>query len=175
MAKEQEEKEKKNKKILLILLLLLLIFIALFIGIKIGSSHNKNNGGVNLTVDKDSKDKIEKKEKNETVTKGVSIPGWTDITLPANSTKAKVDFYNPEANKDLYYLTFQLIIIEKDGSQKVIYESKLVEPGKHIYDIKLGYKLTAGDYEGIVHVQPYRMKDKSQTNAADLKTNIKVR
>ena len=108
---------------------------------------------------------------------GVAIPGWSKIIMPANTKTIKVDFFNPEENKDLYYLTFELRLL--DSSEKgyeTLYTSDLVSPGLHIQEITLSRELSVGEYDGIIHVQPYRMDvNKTATNMADLKTKIIVK
>ena len=110
-------------------------------------------------------------------TQGVAIPGWSTITIPANSTEVTVDFMNPIENKDLYYLTFELRL--KDNSKEgyeVLYKSGLVEPGLHIQKINLSKGLPTGEYDAVVHVQPYRMnEEKTPTNNADMKTKLIVK
>ena len=103
---------------------------------------------------------------------GVSIPGWDSITIPANQQTVSVDFYNPEKNEGLYYLTFKLMLSD---TGEVLYESAAVPPGKHIQTITLSRALPAGTYDAIIHVQPYRMSDENPTNNANVKTTLIVR
>ena len=105
-------------------------------------------------------------------TPGPSIPGWGSITIPANQQTVSVDFFNPEKNEGLYYLTFKLILSE---TGEVLYESNAVPPGKHIQTITLSRALPAGNYAAVVHVQPYRMSDETPTNNADVKITLVVK
>ena len=102
----------------------------------------------------------------------VAIPGWGSITIPANQQTVSVDFYNPERNEGLYYLTFKLIL---SSTGEVLYESNAVPPGKHIQTITLSRALPAGTYDASVHVQPYRLSDETPTNNADMKTTLIVK
>ena len=103
---------------------------------------------------------------------GVAIPGWSSIKIPANQQTVSVDFYNPEANEGLYYLTFKLSLTD---TGEVLYESNAVPPGKHIQSITLNRALPTGEYAAVIHVQPYRMSDETPTNNADMKTKLIVK
>ncbi len=108
---------------------------------------------------------------------GVAIPGWAKLTIPVNTSEnIIVDFYNPEQNADKYYLTFELRIpADNEQGYEVLYTSGLISPGKHIQRINLTRGLPAGTYNAILHVQPYRMSDKTKTNNADLKLELIVK
>lgn len=114
--------------------------------------------------------------KAQQVSQGVSIPGWGSITIPAASKEIEVDFFNPEENEDLYYLTFELRLPDNsEQGYEVLYTSGLVKPGLHIQKVNLSRELKAGTYNAVIHVQPYRMdENKTATNNADLKTELIV-
>jgi len=109
--------------------------------------------------------------------RGVAIPGWDKLIIPAGQKDdITVDFYNPNANKDLYYLTFELRLPnDSEQGYEVLYKSGLIEADKHIRSIDLSKALSAGEHDAIIHVQPYRVADKSITNNADLKTRLIVK
>lgn len=112
------------------------------------------------------------------VAPGIAIPGWGSITLPADTTKAEgcVDFYNPEANAGWYYLTYEIRIPDESGNLETIYQSGLIEPGKHIQSIELTRALSAGEYDAVIHVQPYSLDEElNALNNADMKTLLKVK
>ena len=131
--------------------------------------------GNELVVDPNAGDYVEPEK--EGPSQGVAIPGWGTITIPVNTKDVTVDFYNPVANKDLYYLTFELRLPnDSDEGYEVLYKSGLVEPDKHIQKITLSHGLEAGTYDAIIHVQPYKMDaNKTPTNNADMKTTIVVK
>lgn len=180
-SSQSNEKEKKSKKNLLLLLLLLLIIILLVILIWKSWDNDKSkdpssspSGGVHLELDPNAG---EYEEQEKTNTQGVAIPGWGTLTIPANQTDVTVDFFNPEANKDLYYLTFELRLLDdSEKGYEVLYTSGLVEPSLHIQKITLNRALSAGTYDAVIHVQPYRMnEEKTPTNNADMKTSLVVK
>ena len=139
---------------------------------------NPSGGGIELVIDEDAGDYTKKPEKDvgETSRKGgIAIPGWSTITLPADTVNVgyAVDFHNPEANAGKYYLSFELRLLSDDGSYEILYSSKLVEPGKHIQKITLSRPLSEGTYSAVVHVQPYTMTDDpTPTNNADIKVKL---
>ena len=106
----------------------------------------------------------------------VAIPGWGKITIPAGTTHVtSIDFYNPERNEGLYYLTYALLLPTAGGESEVLYQSDAIPPGKHIQSITLSRPLDAGTYSAVIHVQPYRMSDETPTNNANMKTTLVVR
>lgn len=177
MAKSTE-KESKNKKWLLILLILLLIAL-LGVGIWIGVSLNNQpndptqiQGGVQLDPNQGG---YVDPNQGGTASQGVAIPGWGKITIPVNETEVTVDFYNPEQNAGLYYLTFELRLPDGNGGYEVLYKSGLIEAGNHIQKITLSRGLEAGTYDAIIFVQPYRMDGVTPTNNAETKTQLIVK
>ena len=110
---------------------------------------------------------------------GVAIPGWGSITLPAGVTEAATTLKNPEANEGWYYLTFELrlpTVDEETGeeSYEVLFTTGLIPPGQYCNQVTLTRALEPGEYNVILHVQPYRMSDKTPTNNADTETLLIV-
>lgn len=109
----------------------------------------------------------------EVAAKGVSIPGYKTMNIKADTQTVDVDLYNPEENKDYYYMSFEIRVPNSSGDYESVYASGLVEPGNHIYNITLTRSFPAGEYDNcILHVQPYRISDKSPTNNADVKFKL---
>ena len=110
---------------------------------------------------------------------GVAIPGWGSITLPAGVTEASTTLKNPEANADWYYLTFEMrlpTVDEETGveSYEVLFTTGLIPPGQYCNKVTLTRALEPGEYNVILHVQPYRISDKTPTNNADMETVLVV-
>ena len=110
---------------------------------------------------------------------GVAIPGWGSITLPAGVTVAATTLKNPEANEGWYYLTFEMrlpTVDEETGeeSYEVLFTTGLIPPGQYCNQVTLTRALEPGEYNVILHVQPYRMSDKTPTNNADTETVLIV-
>lgn len=72
----------------------------------------------------------------------IRIPGYTVIPVKANTTDVEIDLYNPEENEVYFQITF----VRKDTGA-TLYESKLLQPGQHLYQITLNEPLAPGDYD----------------------------
>ena len=110
---------------------------------------------------------------------GVAIPGWGSITLPAGVTEASTTLKNPEANADWYYLTIEMrlpTVDEETGAEsyEVLFTTGLIPPGQYCNKVTLTRALEPGEYNVILHVQPYRISDKTPTNNADMETVLVV-
>ena len=169
-----KQNNKKKKHLLLLLLLFLLMGAGICFAMSIRKSQKtEQTGGVVFDPDADEyKDPVD----GDVPAKGVSIPGWGTLTIPANETEITVDFYNPKENKDLYYLTYELRLPgDSEKGYEVLYTSGLIKPGLHIQKISLSHGLDAGEYDAVIHVQPYRMdEEKTPTNNADMNTRLVV-
>ena len=72
-------------------------------------------------------------------------------------------------------MTFKLYIVEEDGTEDVLYQSNLIPPGKHIQKVNFSHALEEGEYEAVMHVQPYKMDGTlASTNNLDAKLKLKV-
>ena len=107
---------------------------------------------------------------------GVAVQGFGRLTIPANTEKLMgVNLYNPIENEGWYYLTFKLCLLDKNGEvSETLYESQLVPPGLYLQDITISRGLAKGEYDAVMHVQPYRIDDLSPTYNADLKMTLVV-
>lgn len=175
MGKHEKKENKKTKEKILILIILLLLLIILLL-IFFWKKPKNASGGIGLEIDKNAGEYVAPANQENVDSKNVAIPGWGSLKIPANKTEVTVDFYNPDENKDLYYLTFELRLPnDSEQGYEVLYKSDLVEPGLHIQNITLSKSLKKGTYDAVIHVQPYRMdKDKTATNNADMQTKLIV-
>ncbi len=96
------------------------------------------------------------------VTAGIAIPGYKSITIDANQTDVKVNFNNPEGNP--CYFVISLVL--EDGT--VLYQSKMIEPGKGLYDITLTEALRPGEYSASVKYETFSLTDLSPMNGANV-------
>ena len=108
---------------------------------------------------------------------GVAIPGFGTLTIPPNVTEVTVDFYNPEANADRFYLSFEIRIPnDSEEGYETIYKSGLVKAGNHIQKISLSHSFEKGEYDAYLFVQPYKVdEDLTPTNNANLKFKLIVK
>ena len=74
---------------------------------------------------------------------------------------------NPEDNE--CYFKFELIV-----DDKTIYTSKLVEPGRAINQLELTETLDRGEYDLLIKISPYSLKDKAALIGAEVKANLNV-
>lgn len=182
----QQNKKDKEKWIIFLLLFIFLMF-GIIIGIllcrnkkycncKITDEIMPSVSGVGITIDPDAKDKQPSNTENADE-HGVAISGRDYMTIPAGQKEVSVDLYNPEENKNRYYLTFEIRLYDDNElNYEVLYKSGLVDPGKHIQNITLSRALESGIYTAVIHVQPYRMDEqKSITNNADMKIYLIVK
>lgn len=174
-----------NRKWLLLLFLLFVIVTGIILIYRgrydknrgeISVPNEKVSGGVGLVIDLNA-DNSPSQENESILEQGVVIAGRESMTIPANKKEVVVDFFNPEENEQLYYLTFELRLCNNNGEDyEVLYTSGLVEPGKYINRITLSRELEKGEYEAVVHVQPYRMnEEKTLTNNADMRIKLIVK
>ena len=157
-------------KLIVLLIVVAVVAVAATCAVFFLLSGDDSPSGGGLIIDSGAGDYISPTQ--TPVEPGVEIPGTPSITIPANQQTVSVDFYNPEGNEGLYYLTFKLVLSD---TGEVLYESNAVPPGKHIQTITLSRALPAGSYSAEIHVQPYRMSDETPTNNAEMKTTLIVK
>lgn len=191
------ENPKKTNSFLIVIIVLLVIAIGVGVVLTVKMSNKPAEPAATaapaapaetqkpaLTVDESAGDYQAPAAEEILEAPGVAIPGWGSLTIPPRTTELAnmVDFYNPAANEGNYYLTFELLVpVQKEGEETAVeyesvYASQLVPPGKHIQSITLTHGLEAGEYDAIIHVQPYTMDGSlTPTNNADMKTKLIVK
>ncbi len=102
--------------------------------------------------------------------KGIKIPGYPSIALPADTETVKVALLNPEGNP--CYFRFELTL--KDTGE-VLYASKLVPPGQAVYEITLSRPLTAGEYDAVIRISTTSLQDQTPMNGANVETRLVVK
>ena len=103
---------------------------------------------------------------------GIAIPGWAGLSLPAGVKEADVPLYNPEANTNWYYLTFELRLKEND---EVLFSTGLIPPGMYCNKVTLSKPLKMGTYECTMIVQPYFIREvPTPTNNAVFDISLSV-
>ncbi len=85
---------------------------------------------------------------------GIEIPGYSEIQIPAGETKVSVNFYNPENNS--VYFEINLSLME---TGEAIYQSKLLSPGQHLYEIELEQVMEVGEYDMVITYNTYSMDE----------------
>lgn len=103
--------------------------------------------------------------------KGIKIPGYPSITLPADTKDVTVALLNPEGNR--CYFKFELVL--KDSGE-TLYTSKLVPPGKCINNITLSKPLSAGEYDAVIKISTTSLEDgTTPMNGANVDTVLVVK
>ena len=97
--------------------------------------------------------------------KGIKIPGYPSITIPANQTDVTVALLNPEGNP--CYFVFELAL--KDTGE-TLYKSKLVPPGQAITNITLSKPLDTGEHNAVIKISTFSLEDQSAMNGANVET-----
>lgn len=100
------------------------------------------------------------------VVPGIAIPGYKSITVDADTTEAQVNFQNPEGNP--CYFVISLVLA--DGTE--LYKSKMVEPGKGLYEITLSEALAAGEYDASVRYETFSLNDLAPMNGAQVEIKL---
>lgn len=87
----------------------------------------------------------------------ISIPGYKQIKMHADSDTAFMALWNPSGNP--CYFKFTILI--RDTKEK-LYESDLIPPGKAITEILFNRKIKEGSYDIDVKIDTYQLKDKDK-------------
>lgn len=101
--------------------------------------------------------------------RGIEIPGYPSIAIPAETRDVSVALLNPEGNP--CYFTFELVLRD---TEEVLYTSKLVPPGQAIYEITLSRPLEAGEYDAVIRLSTTSVEDGSAMNGANIETVLIV-
>lgn len=99
----------------------------------------------------------------------ISILGFETWTISAGETKVSTNFYNPEQNTCYFVLS---VILDDTG--EVIYESKYLKPGQHIYEVELLRTMESGKYSATLHYSTYSTEDLTPLNGADVPFELVV-
>lgn len=163
---------KTAKIILIVVMAVLLAGGGVFVGINWNRWFGDQPTVGTAEVDDSAEDYTGKKDtytgKKNTDT--IDIPGFDTMSFQAGTTEQSVNLYNPIENT----CYFKMSILLSDGT--VLWESKLVEPGKAIYEITLNKSLPVGEYEDATLKYECFAMDEEQTplNGSEIKFTLKV-
>lgn len=91
-------------------------------------------------------------QQESSVSKGIKIPGYSTIPVNAESTTVSVDLQNPDENDVYFQISFYLT-----DTEELLYQSKLLSPGQHLYSIELTRGLESGEYPLTIQYDTYSM------------------
>lgn len=153
------EEKDSSKTYLLILLLVLLMIIGFIFGSKLFDYLNaKKRGGVSFTEAGYLIEKTGEVIGGSSSSDNFTIAGYGSISMKEGSRDAQLHLINPEENKDLFYLQFEIVLRE---TEELLYKSDLLEPGMEIRKIEMLRSFDKGDYEAVVRITPVMMDDPS--------------
>ena len=98
--------------------------------------------------------------------RGIAIPGYKSITVEANKKDVKVNFQNPEGNP----CYFEISLLLADGTE--LYKSKMIEPGKGLYEITLNQPLEPGEYDAVVKYDTFSLEGLAPMNGAEVQIKL---
>lgn len=99
----------------------------------------------------------------------IEIPGFDSISLKADTNEQQVNFHNPKKNTCYFKLS-----LWQDANTK-LWESKLLEPGKAIYDLTLDQPLAAGTYDqAFLKYECFDLKEQEPLNGSEIKLTLNV-
>ena len=96
----------------------------------------------------------------------IAIPGYKSITVEANKKDVKVNFQNPEGNP----CYFEISLLLADGTE--LYKSKMIKPGKGLYEIKLNQPLEPGEYDAVLKYDTYSLEGLAPMNGAEINLTL---
>ncbi len=161
---------KTTKTVLIAVLAIVLLGGGIFVGMN--WNHWFGDKPTAADVDDNAEDYTGNKDtytgKKNTDT--IDIPGFDVMNIKADTVKQSVNLYNPEQNT----CYFKMTILLNDGT--TLWESKLIEPGKAVYDITLKQSLSAGKYKDCTLKYECFAMDEEQTplNGSEIKFTLNV-
>lgn len=146
----------KSKKVMLLIILVLLIIIpaGIFINKNL-SKRDLDSNAVKWTQEKNSDPE------------SIKIPGYSTITIPADTKNVKITLGNPEGNQ--CYFKFELLI---DGES--LYTSDFVQAGYAIENVELQKGLKKGTYDAVIKITPYSLNKETQYAGANVRATMEV-
>lgn len=155
---------KKRKKWLALLLILLLL-IPLLLGVK-------------YFVDQDNKIDLDEAAisyqmpngmKNENPEE-IMIPVFGELTMAEGTTEITAGFANPEGNP--CYFKYSIVLKEEN---KVLYESKWIEPGTAVVELNVSEKLPKRNYPILIKIDTGTLEDPEvEMNSGKIESILKV-
>ena len=82
----------------------------------------------------------EKQINNTYESNSISIPGFTEMTFAANTTRQSVNLYNPDNN----FAIMDMSIVLDDGTE--LWHEKNIHPGYGFHEITINRPLERGNY-----------------------------
>lgn len=101
----------------------------------------------------------------------IILPGYVELTFPAGEQVIEIVLPNPASNPCYFRYT---LVLEETG--EVLYQSRLIAPGKAVLEIKLSRPLEVGDYSLLIGVDSVSLTDgRTPMNGGEQRVLLKVR
>lgn len=166
------QNQDKKKKYLIILLIIVVLFLTLGIAFAAyrAGQEKSNINAKGVVIDENASEWDKDLENVSGEQKGIQIPGYGEITIPAGETNWKITLANPKDN-DCYF-QYSLTI---DDDETPIYESDYIEPGKAITEFEVSKPLEAGEYSIYMNIATFSMDGNNERlNGASVKADLHV-
>lgn len=158
-----KEKKKITKQNIIIAVLAILLLASLAFGM---AGRHKDSRFQAEFEDEQIRETVKSEEG-----RGIEIPGYSKIIVNSDKKDVLVDIFNPEENEVYFKVNFIL----KDSGEK-IFESKLIKPGQHLYDITLMRPLKKGTEDMIIEYETFAMDGNySPRNGASVNCVLEVK
>lgn len=100
----------------------------------------------------------------------IAIPGFGTWKMVADTDVIEAELYNPKDNP--CYFKYTILLSE---SNKVVYQSKLIPPGKGIQNLKLNQVMKEGKYPLTIKIETYDLVDyETSLNGANMNATLQV-
>lgn len=154
--KKYKDESKRKRKIILLIILTgcLVILTILYYSQKTNEVYSKDTMPEIVQGDQ----AIENLD--EVVQETQNITAYALISIEADGQTGKWYFYNDKDNQ-----IGQQAVIRLDDSNKIIYQSGVIEPGSFIENIKFSEPLKSGKYKATVTIESYDL-DKKLLNSS---------
>ena len=130
------------------------------------TSLDSSSQSARIELDKNAGQYTGEKPKDEGgASEGIKIPGYPTITIAKDTEDVTMALMNPEGNP--CYFKFEIVL--KDGDE-TIFESKYVQPGDCIYDVKLNKPLAEGEYPATIKISTIALDGETPLNGANVET-----
>ena len=130
------------------------------------TSLDSSSQSAGIELDKNAGQYTGEKPKDEGgASEGIKIPGYPTITIAKDTVDVTMALMNPEGNP--CYFKFEIVL--KDGDE-TIFESKYVQPGDCIYDVKLNKPLAEGEYPATIKISTIALDGETPLNGANVET-----
>lgn len=161
------ETKKKDKKKLLLLLILLLVLIAGIVAFAVGRG-GQSSGASGIAVEKNTVDWTQDMNSSDESAE-IQVPYYSDIYMKNGSDEIDMYLVNPKENN--CYFSYTLVLT---SSNKEIYQSGLIQPGKAVEKVTLNQKMGAGTYDLDLRIHTYTLEDQKPLNNALVSTKLIV-